>query len=458
MAQNNNTIMAGVWLEATNDFQQRIPDPTQHGIAKTVEALFDPMNKNYYNQFLDMLVNRIGATFVRASRWDNPLAAFKGGKLNYGTTIQEIAPKWVKAHSYMDDEETVFKMERPEVRAAYHSINREDRYDITIVHDELRQAFTEEYGLNNLIAGIMTVPQNSDNYDEYLCMKQLIAEYETRWGFFKHQLSAMPTDETTGKEFLASVRTMVGKLQFPSTLYNSLAITDIPVFAKQDELILLTTPEVMGSLSVDVLASIFHVENAEVNVRQVMIDEFPIPNAVALLTTRDWFVVHDLVYTTTSMYNPKTLGTNYFLHHWEVVSASPFVPAILYTLDEGTDVDAATQSVTGITLGSASNTVDAGGTVQLNVQLNGSISPATEGISVAPDSATFEVAAQSGSGNDATPVALNSRTYVDRNFVLHVQKSGLETGNVITVLATATYINPSGSTSTYQATKAITVN
>lgn len=458
MAQNNNTIMAGVWLEATNDFQQRIPDPTQHGIAKTVEALFDPMNKNYYNQFLDMLVNRIGATFVRASRWDNPLAAFKGGKLNYGTTIQEIAPKWVKAHSYMDDDETVFKMERPEVQAAYHSINREDRYDITIVHDELRQAFTEEYGLNNLIAGIMTVPQNSDNYDEYLCMKQLIAEYENRWGFFKHQLSAMPTDEATGKEFLASVRTMVGKLQFPSTLYNSLAITDIPVFAKQDELILLTTPEVMGSLSVDVLASIFHVENAEVNVRQVMIDEFPIPNAVALLTTRDWFVVHDLVYTTTSMYNPKTLGTNYFLHHWEVVSASPFVPAILYTLDAGTDVDAATQSVTGITLGSASNTVDAGGTVQLNVKLSGSISPATEGISVAPDSATFEVAAQSSSGSGATPVALNSRTYVDRNFVLHVQKSGLETGNVITVKATATYINPSGSTSTYQATKAVTVN
>lgn len=458
MAQNNNTIMAGVWLEATNDFQQRIPDPTQHGIAKTVEALFDPMNKNYYNQFLDMLVNRIGATFVRASRWDNPLAAFKGGKLNYGTTIQEIAPKWVKAHSYMDDDETVFKMERPEVQAAYHSVNREDRYDITIVHDELRQAFTEEYGLNNLIAGIMTVPQNSDSYDEYLCMKQLIAEYEHRWGFFKHQLSAMPTDEATGKEFLASVRTMVGKLQFPSTLYNSLAITDIPVFAKQDELILLTTPEVMGSLSVDVLASIFHVENAEVNVRQVMIDEFPIPNAVALLTTRDWFVVHDLVYTTTSMYNPKTLGTNYFLHHWEVVSASPFVPAILYTLDEGTDVDAATQSVTGITLGSASNTVDAGGTVQLNVQLAGSISPTTEGVKVAPDSATFEVAAQIGSGDDATPVVLNSRTYVDRNFVLHVQKSGIESGTVITVKATATYINPSGSTSTYQATKAVTVN
>ena len=46
MAEKNSTIMASVWLEATNDFQQRIPNPTIHGIDATLGALFDPLNND----------------------------------------------------------------------------------------------------------------------------------------------------------------------------------------------------------------------------------------------------------------------------------------------------------------------------------------------------------------------------------------------------------------------------
>ena len=67
----------------------------------------------------------------------------------------------------------------------------------------------------------MNTPINSDNYDEYLLMLNLIAEYEHRWGFFKHNLSAFPTDEATGKELLTALRTYAELLKFPSTLYNA---------------------------------------------------------------------------------------------------------------------------------------------------------------------------------------------------------------------------------------------
>ena len=96
MATNNSTIMAKAWLAATNDFQQRIPDPTVNGISATMAALFEPMNRNYFNQFVDILVNRIGMTYVRGQRFDNPLNAFKGEKLNYGSSIQAIVPKWIR--------------------------------------------------------------------------------------------------------------------------------------------------------------------------------------------------------------------------------------------------------------------------------------------------------------------------------------------------------------------------
>lgn len=441
MAVNNNTIMAKVWLAGSNDFQHRIPNPTQAGMRATFNALTDPLNKHLYNEFVDSLVNRIGKTIVRNKRWENRLAAFKGENISYGSTIQEIAPKWITAHSYTDYDDTLFKLSRPEAQALYHTVNRQDRYDISINDIELRRAFVDEYGLNNFINSVMEVPYNSDSWDEYLCMRELIAFYENEYGFFKVNLSAAPLDEASGKEMLRKVRTYAGKLEFPSTLYNGAIIDDIPVFANRDELVLITTPEVQASLDVETLASVFNLDKADLQYRTVIIDEFPIANAQAILTTADWFVVNDLVYETTSFYNPQTLTTNYYLHHHEIVSCSPFVPAILFTTDPGSEINVISQNVGEgvgkLTITADDDTVEAGGTLQLFTNLTGEVTPNDDGIGVVPDASTFEITVDTGN--------LNTRTYVDRLNVLHVQKS-LEAGAKLTLVATSTYTNPSGET------------
>lgn len=449
MAQNNSTIMAKAWLAGTNDFQQRIPDPTVSGIKATMDALFQPMNAQYYNQFMDILVNRIGFTYVRQQAYKNPLAVFKGSKLTYGSTIQEIAPKWIKAHSYEDDSETLLKLHRPEAEVWYHSQNRRDQYPISVNVDELRTAFTDEYGLNNLVASVMQAPQNADEYDEFCIMKQLIGEYDHKWGFYREHLSAAPHDTETGKELLTKLQTLGGKVQFPSARYNG---TTIPVFAKPEELVLIVTPETQASLNVQTLAALFNVDLAKVNYRTVLIDEFPIANAVALLTTEDFFVCSDTLYNTTSFWNPQTLATNYYLNHWGVYSVSPFVPAILFTTDDATTTPTVTQAVTGIQL-SGPESMKAGESAQLSVKLQGTITPETEGITVAPDAAVFEVSAKNGSD----PVQLNSRTRVDNYGVLHLQRSGLAAGTVVTVVATAAYTNPSGETKSYTAQHNVTI-
>ena len=453
MAVNNSTILAKAWLAGTNDFQQRIPDPTVSGIKATMDALFQPMNAMYFNQFLDILVNRIGFTYVRQQEYKNPLAVFKGTKMTYGSTIQEIAPKWIRAHSYDDENETLLKLHRPEAQAWYHSQNRRDQYAISVNVDELRTAFTDETGLNKLVASIMTTPQNSDQYDEYRIMLQLIAEYENRWGFYKHHLTSMPTDEASGKELLTALQTYGGKLQFPSSLYSG---TEIPVFAKPDELVLITTPEAQAGLNVNTLAGLFNVDLAQVKYRVVLVDEFPIKGAVALLTTEDFFVCSDTLFNTTSFWNPQTLTTNYYLNHWGIYSISPFVPAILFTTeDESTVTPTITQTVSGITLEAEKDAMKAGESQQLTVKLTGTISPETPDVFVAPDAATYTVVAKTSEGE---PVDLNSRTRVDVYGVLHVQRTGLKAGDVLTVTATSAYTNPSGATVGYTAEKEITIS
>lgn len=456
MATDNATILGRIYLNGTNDYQQRVPAASAGDIAATQKFLFAPMNKKYYNEFVDQYVNLIGQQIVHNKAWQNPLAAFKGPSLRYGQTIQESALKWVKAHSYNLDEDalSLLKVDRPEAAVWYHSVNRRDRYDMTIERPDLEMAFRDEYGLNRFIDAAIQVPTNSDNYDEYNCMLQLLAYYDEYWGFFT-DATAIPTDEDTGKAFLKAVRAYATKLTFPTSLYSPVgAEYGIPTFARPDELVLLVTADVDASLDVDTLASIFNLDKADIKYRKIVVPEFPVAGMYALLTTDAFFVCNDYIYSMESFYNPKVMATNYFLHHWEVVSASPFVPAIAF-VDGGTatPVERVTQTVSGVTVTAADDTVEPGGTTQMSVELTGTISPETEGVEVAPDAVTWEITA----ARSDTPVALNSRTRVDRLGVLHVQKTGLEAGDVLTVTGTTVYVNPSGETTPQTGSDTVTI-
>lgn len=446
--ENNATILNAVWLNGTNDYQQRIPQPTQSNIDRTISALLDPMNNDCYNQFVDSLIKRIGMVKVHTEEWKNPLREFKGASLVYGSSVQEIVPKWIKAHAYSFDS-SLLDVNRPEAVEWFHSINRADRYDISIQDIEIRKSFTDEYGLNNLVSGFLQAPINADEYDEYRIMMQLIAAYEQKWGFFKHKLSAAPTTQAGAMELMTAIRTYTGKLKYPSMLYNARLI-DVPVFAKPDELMLLVTPETEAYIDVNVLASLFHVELADIDVRRIIVDEFPIPDCDALLLTKDWFICHDTVKQMGSFYDNSNLVTNYFYHRQGIYSMSPFTPCVMFThSSEATTVPVTTMNVTGLEVSPATATVKQGDTLQLVAKLTGSLTgEEVEGFQLLPDSTSYEIVNDKG----VCPQA----TYVDSYDMLHVGKR-VAVGSKLTVKLTSSYINPSGATDTYSATCVVTV-
>ena len=456
MAVNNSTILDQIWLNGTNDYQQRVPRASQVGVAKVAKFLFAPMNRNYYNEFVNTLVNRIGLTVVRQLDWKNPLAQFKRESLQFGTTIQEIANKLIKAHGYDIEDGNLFDVNRPESAVAYHSVNREDRYDITINEVELRKAFLSETGLNDYITSLLNIPQTSDQYDEYQIMKQLFAEYDANdGGFFKVQVNEV-TDEATAKNLLANIRAYTGKLGFLSGLYNK---GHIPVYANASDMVLFTTPEVAAQIDVHALAGAFNVSFAEVQSRVVLIDEFPMPDVVAILASKDLYMSADYLMQIDSFYNPKTLSTNYYLHHWGVYSMSPFMPAVEFTTGEATNPATITMAATGLTAefrNEQGEKVEEGNPYTdefyLVTDLTGTVDPENDNVFVKPDSVLTELTATNG-GED---VKLNSRTFIDRNGKLHVQKN-LTANTIITANCTSTYRNPSGETTTRTATATFTV-
>lgn len=446
--QNNSTILANAYLEASADFQQRVPDPSQHSVAQVSQFLFRPMNKKYLNEFMDIFVNRIAGQLIRQRTFTNPLKR-KREDILYGTTIQEIELDFIKAHSYkddwghrVDDITNLLKVYRPDGQVAYHSVNRYDQYPISINTMELRGAFTGEYGLNQLATKIMNVPYNSAEYDEYGYYKQIIAEHEYRHGFFKHQ-AAMPVDETTGKAFLRALREYADLFTVPSRLYNAKDVT-VPIWVNDEEIptmVLYIEAKAKASLDVDTLSSVFNLDKAEVKYRIQFIDSIPIPGAYALLTTEDFFVCADYDISNDSFFNPQTRTETWYYTVIGLYSASPFVPAVLFTTEEGTLNATITEAVTGLTLTPATATIAQGGQLAIVTTLVGSLSVSPVGttipptISIAPDSVTYELTATDGTDAiDVDPTEI----YVDRFGILHVGTT-VPVGTVITVTGTSTY-------------------
>lgn len=469
---DNTTVLANAMLEASTDYQQRVPDVTQAGIAQVSEFLFRPMNRKYLNEFMNIFVNRIAGEVVHQRDFQNPIKR-KREDILFGTTIQEIGLDFIRAHAYRDDWghreadlTNLLKVYRPDGQVAYHSVNRYDQYPISINRMELRAAFTGEYGLNQLAAAIMQVPYNSAEYDEYGIYKQLIAEHEYRHGFYKHQL-AYPVDESTGKAFLRALRAYADKITIPSRLYNAKDAT-IPVWANRDEIsrmVLYIEADAKASLDVDTLSAVFNLDKAEADYRIQFIDSIPIPGAYALLTTEDFWMCADYDVSNDSFYNPQTKTETWYYTVIGMYSTSPFVPAILFTTETGTVNAVVEQAVTGLTITPGTAEIVPGDQLALVTTIAGTLTadPVTYAIpntlSVAPDACIFDLTASltttTGEGESAVTtveaVPLDIDTYVDRFGILHCGTT-VPVGTEIVVTATSTYEPVEGTRETATAT------
>lgn len=347
--------------EAGLDYQSRIPEATQANISDVVATLWN--YKPYMNQAVDVLVNRIGLVLFQEWSWSNPLAPLKRGMLNWGETIEEIMVGLVEADEYDPDrdelEKEIFGAKRPEVQVSYHTVNRRNRYKITIKEALLRNAFLTANGLSSFVTQLMDSLTKSDQVDEFYAMAHLFAEIDQAAtgpdgssGLFNVNIGSIGDQDSTteqAKYALRRMREFGTTLQFPSRAYNP---AGMPQAVRPDDLILFTTPEANAALDVEALAGAFNIDKATVGYRKFVLptEHYGIPGFEFAITTKEFFVVADQRIDTTSQVNPAALFTNYWLHHWQVISASRFAPIVMFnSLRPSTQLSPTVYEVTGIT-------------------------------------------------------------------------------------------------------------
>ena len=320
---------------ASPDYRARIPEATDATIAATANALENDVMA--WNEFASAIMNKVGLSIAKVATWNNRLNQFKRGDLAFGDTVEEIHTNLIKAKHYSSNdfhgERDLFGRIKPDTYTAYHKVNREDYYGITVDRIALRKAFTTENGLALYIDQLMSTPTTSDNWDEYLLMREALGFIADKVKYVQIPEIPVTGDATVAaRAGMATIVEYAEILTFPSREYN---IAGVDAWAVRDDMVIFTTPKYKAKLDIEALATLYNIEKADVPERIVVVDRMPaaLGNAQAILTTKDLFLVMDYLLDMTNQPNAVGLHTNFFLHHHELISISPFTPVVVFTTD-----------------------------------------------------------------------------------------------------------------------------
>lgn len=355
----------------------RVPDDTRsiHAIGEFIMS-YQP----YQNAFVNALVNRIGLTLITSKMWSNPWSVFKRGFMEFGETVEEIFVNIAKPHSYNPAvaEKEVFKREIPDVRAAFHTMNFQKFYKVTISNDQLRQAFLSWQGITDLIAKIVDSLYTGMNYDEYITMKYMVADQLLDGYIATSVYGNGGTAVDAMKAMIVCARSTSNKLTFLSDDYNMAGVKNAT--ERSDQYIIIDA-ETEAAIDVNVLAAAFNMDRAEFLGHLIIVDSFVdhdierlqelygddtalrtdfsnLTSGIAVIVDRDWWMVFDNFQNFTQNYNGEGLYWQYWYHTWKTFSVSPYANAVAIIPSD------LAGSVTSVTLSPTTATVAKGGQAQ----------------------------------------------------------------------------------------------
>lgn len=422
-------VINAIRNSASIDFKNKVPLATANAdsIREIGTIIMD--YPALQNEFLSALINRIGRVILTSKMYKNPWQMFKKGVLDYGETIEEIFVNIASPEQYSaeDAENTVFKRVLPDVKSAFHVINYQEVYPVTIQDKDLRKAFMSWDGVTDLISRVVDSMYSASEYDEFLVMKYLLAKRILAGGLTPVVVGDYSTDTSLAVKAFKSTS---NKFEFMSTDYN---ISGVHNFSKKDEQYLIVNADFDASMDVDVLAAAFNMDKAEFLGHKVLVDSFgdiddarlkklfgddftvlttsekeALAGVPAVLVDADWFMIYDNLINFTEQYNAKGMYWNYFYHAWKTFSVSPFANAAMFL--------ASAPTISSASITPSAVTATAGQSIQFTASVTGS--------AFANKAVTWSI-----SGNSSTATKIND--------VGILTLASDETASSITVTATS---------------------
>lgn len=344
---------------ATTAYQDAIPVAD----AATVNDVYTAaVSGHFANEFLGLLYNFPAFTFYSNKAYKNKMRPLWKGDLRFGAGALEIFVDQITRRVYnpADSKNVALKRWVPTVLSKLHTNLSQIYYPFTVERETLELAATADNPVDYLINRITSRAFELSEADDERNAKSLLTTAYNE-GFIMPIHIDEPTDANI-KEIAKSVRATVTKMSSMRTDYNYCGVqTSTPL----DSLVVVMDADFDAAYGVDLMASAFNKEFAQIPVERIVIDEFAAATGVkAMLVDKEFTQIYDKVRELVDNFVGDGLYRNYYLHRWVIYSLSPFCNAVAFTT-------ASLGAPTAITVTPESETYRAGTSMYLSTAFTG---------------------------------------------------------------------------------------
>lgn len=329
---------------ASTIYHQYIPELTSDSdIGKLAQPVLSV--PEVYNEFCSALINRIVYTQYLAKAFRNPFVVLEGDALPLGYAGQEIYTNPAKGRVYnAEDFAGLLIKYEADVKVQYTHINVDVQYPVTFSRQQLKKAFTSWGDLESFIENLSNSLYNGMYIDEYNATKQLIA------GAFKDNIAQYVTvsavnSEANAKAFVTKARELFLQFQTPSSAYNSWAKIGgegrpVVTWSNPEDIVFIVRNDVRAYMDVNVLASAFNMDKAELLGNILTINDFDIyaedgtkiydgSGILGMIADKAWFRIRRQDSWMDEFYNPNNRSIQYYLNNVKMYNASLFANGVV---------------------------------------------------------------------------------------------------------------------------------
>lgn len=332
---------------ASENYQNSVPVATRDNFTTVGIQIMDYTKQS--NEFVDILVNRIGMTVVNNRTFKNPLSVLGKGGIPFGQDVQEIYTNPASSTVYDGTSTELLAQFKPTTAQAFYRMNRQAKFRVSVRMQDLGRAFTSMNAFNDYVSSIINSMYNGDEIEQFELTKGLVShafendcmkkiDINTDTGKTWTEIDAMAnSDEYVAKWLVKNVMTYSKLLTFPSTKYNSYktqagsAYKDVKTWTPLENQILLLPSNIDTNMNVEVLAYAFNVDKTTIKTRTLVVDAFNDSPILGVLCDEKCFQIYENGTFAKSFDNGENLSINYWLHHWQTYGFSPIANSIAFT-------------------------------------------------------------------------------------------------------------------------------
>ena len=321
-------------------------------ISAFAQPLFDyPV---VYNEFCDVLVNKLVYSQFETMTFNNPLRVLEGDRIPLGYAGEHVYTNPAKARGFnVNDFAGLLVKYEADVKVEYQTVNSDIQYCVTIARQQLKKAMTSWDNLASFITQLSNSLYNGAYIDFFRYTKNIIS------GAFKENRAVYEkitavTSEATAKAFVERCRELFLNFQLPSTSYNAWAKNGgagkpITTWTRPEDIVLIIRNDVRSKIDVQSLASAFNLQYADFIGNVITVDNFDAydddgnkvydgSDIVGMIADKAWFKIKTQDFFMENFYNPNNRTMQYYLNVQRMYNMSLFANGVIFATDDP-DVD-----------------------------------------------------------------------------------------------------------------------